>query len=286
MRVRFRYLRSNGREVEVESFERMRALVSSGTVGELTLLYDALTREWAPARAHAAYRLLREEAHPPPASTTLAPDFGPSLSFQAPPESVSDSDEAIRTLLKERDREDHRPAGILPFGSPDRSAPAEAPPSPGPSSSGAIPPRQVLAGPTSSSPPSRADRPSISARPAPPPPVRPAPPPVQPQPLHPSQPSLRPPEAEPPGSSDTESDRAPRATLASSVPASAHVIPLDRVQAWLIRGGEWIQRVVDHRALPPTMVAAGIVGLLALLFAVVRMSDAAISEPGSDPSAA
>src|SRR5688572_14395649 len=73
MRFRFRYLGPDGGELEVESLQSLRALVQSGTVGELTLLYDALTGEWAPARAHAVYRLLRDEADPIPAPATPAP---------------------------------------------------------------------------------------------------------------------------------------------------------------------------------------------------------------------
>ena len=61
MGFRFRYLGPEGGEVDVESLDGLRALMESGTVGELTLLYDVLTGEWAPARAHAAFRLLREE---------------------------------------------------------------------------------------------------------------------------------------------------------------------------------------------------------------------------------
>jgi hypothetical protein len=62
MQFRFRYLGSGRDEVEVASVEELRELVQSGAVGEMTLLFDALTREWAPARAHAIYRFLRDEA--------------------------------------------------------------------------------------------------------------------------------------------------------------------------------------------------------------------------------
>ena len=61
MTFRFRYLGPDGGEVEVDSPEGLRALMESGKVGELTLLYDVLTGEWAPARAHAVVRLLLEE---------------------------------------------------------------------------------------------------------------------------------------------------------------------------------------------------------------------------------
>src|SRR5687768_3087652 len=77
MEFRFRYRGPQGAEVEVASLEGLRTLVQSGAVGELTLMYDALTREWAPARAHAAYWFARDElssaqaapgAAPPPSS--------------------------------------------------------------------------------------------------------------------------------------------------------------------------------------------------------------------------
>src|SRR5688572_16746134 len=162
MRFRFRYLGPDGGEVEVESLQSLRALVQSGTVGELTLLYDALTREWAPARAHAVYRLLRDETDPPtPAPATPAPrslslgdkrrtrhrgpagaatedpltDLGLSLSFDAPHSLFPDTDEAVRAMMRERG-EDDRPTGIQSFtanswGSPGAGpAPAPAPPEP------------------------------------------------------------------------------------------------------------------------------------------------------------
>ena len=50
MTFRFRYLGPDGGEVEVDSLEGLRALMESGKVGELTLLYDVLTGEWARAR--------------------------------------------------------------------------------------------------------------------------------------------------------------------------------------------------------------------------------------------
>ncbi len=61
MRFRFLYLNEAGEEVEVGGLEELRACVAMGRVDENTLLYDSLTREWAPARAHSAYRLLAEE---------------------------------------------------------------------------------------------------------------------------------------------------------------------------------------------------------------------------------
>lgn len=77
MRFRFLYLNEAGEEVEVGGLEELRACVAMGRVDENTLLFDAVTREWAPARAHSAYRLLAEEIggmgaglHRPPASAS------------------------------------------------------------------------------------------------------------------------------------------------------------------------------------------------------------------------
>ncbi len=61
MRFRFLYLNEAGEEVEVGGLEELRACVAMGRVDENTLLFDAVTREWAPARAHSAYRLLADE---------------------------------------------------------------------------------------------------------------------------------------------------------------------------------------------------------------------------------
>lgn len=60
MKFRFRFVNRSGVEVEVESVEAMRECVSSGTIHEETLLYDGLTRDWAPARVHPIYRLIRD----------------------------------------------------------------------------------------------------------------------------------------------------------------------------------------------------------------------------------
>jgi hypothetical protein len=68
MRFRFLYLNEAGEEVEVGGLEELRACVAMGRVDENTLLFDAVTREWAPARAHSAYRLLAEEVSGPGAS--------------------------------------------------------------------------------------------------------------------------------------------------------------------------------------------------------------------------
>lgn len=56
MRFRYLYLDSDGVETKVESFDDLRRCVDDGHILEDTLLYDALSREWGPARVHTAYR--------------------------------------------------------------------------------------------------------------------------------------------------------------------------------------------------------------------------------------
>lgn len=56
MRFRFMYLDSDGVETKVETPDDLRRCVEDGLVGEETVLYDARTREWGPARVHTAYR--------------------------------------------------------------------------------------------------------------------------------------------------------------------------------------------------------------------------------------
>lgn len=73
MRFRFLYLNEAGEEVEVGGLEELRACVAMGRVDENTLLFDAVTREWAPARAHSAYRLLADELEGPSAGIRPAP---------------------------------------------------------------------------------------------------------------------------------------------------------------------------------------------------------------------
>jgi hypothetical protein len=118
MEFRFRYLGATRQEVEVASVEKLRELVQDGTVGEMTLLFDALTREWAPARAHAIYRFLRDEARPrgepskpEPAARPDSFGLGLSLSMTEPEtDSDSDADEAVRQILKARERDGDGPA--------------------------------------------------------------------------------------------------------------------------------------------------------------------------------
>jgi hypothetical protein len=92
MRFRFLYLNEAGEEVEVGGVEELRACVAMGRVDENTLLYDSVTREWAPARAHSAYRILADEIAAPGDGDgwpTLSPPRGRAEEKPAaPPESV------------------------------------------------------------------------------------------------------------------------------------------------------------------------------------------------------
>ena len=125
MTFRFRYLGPDGGEVEVDSLEGLRALMESGKVGELTLLYDVLTGEWA--RAHAVVRLLLEEEGSEGGGEL--PDLGLTVSFQAPA-LEPDPDRAIRSLLRER--EEDVPSALRPsqeIALPPRASTAVARPS-------------------------------------------------------------------------------------------------------------------------------------------------------------
>src|SRR3954465_7980014 len=112
MEFRFRYLGPEREEVEVASVEKLRELVQNGTVGEMTLLFDALTREWAPARAHAIYRFLRDEARPQ--TGPLPPPTPPSLTdrhrYRArAPESSARSDASARSAAASKSGPSARP---------------------------------------------------------------------------------------------------------------------------------------------------------------------------------
>lgn len=97
MRFRFLYLNEAGEEVEVGGLEELRACVAMGRVDENTLLFDAVTREWAPARAHSAYRLLADEIEGPSAGIRPAPGApGSGGSGTADGAARSSADEAER----------------------------------------------------------------------------------------------------------------------------------------------------------------------------------------------
>ena len=82
MRFRFLYLDKNGEETKVESVDELRRCVEDGLIEEDTLLYDARSREWGPARVHTAYRSVQGEvladdgSAPPPMGDTEGEDGG------------------------------------------------------------------------------------------------------------------------------------------------------------------------------------------------------------------
>jgi len=102
MKVRFLYVDSDGREIQVPSMDAFSALVESGEIGEETLLFDALSKDWAPARVHQLFRLAAEERQ------SDGGDDGADL-----PESVELSDplvdaelpDATQAFLEEVERE-------------------------------------------------------------------------------------------------------------------------------------------------------------------------------------
>ena len=134
MGFRFRYLGLEGSEVDVESLDGLRALVESGAVGEHTLLYDVTTGEWAPARAHEAFRRLREKKGPE--GEGELPDLGLTVSLQSPA-TESDAERAIRSFLKEREEGGTAPQGIESFAPLSAWASVSIPPL----QEGASPPR-------------------------------------------------------------------------------------------------------------------------------------------------
>lgn len=70
MRFRFMYLDRDGVETKVETPDDLRQCVEDGLVGEETVLYDARTREWGPARSHTAYREIVGATEEPEADET------------------------------------------------------------------------------------------------------------------------------------------------------------------------------------------------------------------------
>ena len=250
MRFRFRYLGPDGSEVEVESLDGLRVLVRSGAIGELTLLHDALTREWAPARAHAVYRLLREEVDPPsgPPSTPTPPsmtekprrrggggddqrpgdelpDLGFSVSFESPPVEP-DSERVIRNLLREREQEGKPTERVDWFAKPVAWSPEPA---------------------------------SVSQPPAPRVPV--TPPPLDP--IPPSE-VIAPRVVE-----------APRSFAVTPPPERPPIVRIGPLQGWLDDALREARRLATHRSAPQALIVAGSIGLFVLLIAAARHERAA-----------
>ncbi len=155
MRFRFLYLDKDGVETKVGSPDELRQCVLDGRIKEETLLYDALSREWGPARVHTAYRAVLdsgevEVADPEGTAAGLADD-----GFDEPEgREIALSDEVPDTVgrflekrARERREEDERRPTALDdlrlvdessvwqddrppdstLGSPEGSVPAESP---------------------------------------------------------------------------------------------------------------------------------------------------------------
>lgn len=101
MRFRFLYLNEAGEEVEVGGLDELRSCVAMGRVDENTLLYDAVTREWAPARAHSAFRTIVAEEGDDLMGPPGESDF--SLEPDREPPSEDDGDLPELTPLLEPD---------------------------------------------------------------------------------------------------------------------------------------------------------------------------------------
>ena len=60
MRDRFRIRGKSGRELSPATLGIFAGLVKAGEISPADLIYDALTGEWAPARAHPVCRMVEE----------------------------------------------------------------------------------------------------------------------------------------------------------------------------------------------------------------------------------
>ena len=252
MSFRFRYLRPGGQEAQVESLEGLTELLQRGEILPDTLLYDALTGEWAPLRAHAVGRLLLEvdgravergpaDGDDPSARSEQGrasgdPEDAPASGAVSPPPSgagfelpdmtltLADADvsgpsteEAVRELLKERQQEESAGGGAFSF----TAAPAGAD-------------GLVL---------------DAGLQPREPPPAEPPP-------------------AEPPPSAVREP--APRRAAKATRPAApAAASPREPVRVPVTAPA----RSSARRGLAATLMAAGSAGLLALLVYAVAWSD-------------
>ncbi len=95
MRARFRIRKQDGGEVTPGSLEAFTRLVRSGEIEELDLIYDALTGEWAPARAHPVYRTVVD-------GMNLAEGLGLTV---APPEPEPSPEDAARQFIADMEEE-------------------------------------------------------------------------------------------------------------------------------------------------------------------------------------
>ena len=138
MRFRYLYLDSDGVETKVESFDDLRRCVDDGHVREDTLLYDALSREWGPARVHTAYRSIIGA----PDADSSSPDAPGMELSDAVPDTVGRFLE--RRAQERREDDERRPRALdelhlvdkstewTPPGDGEDEPPVAEAPSPGP----------------------------------------------------------------------------------------------------------------------------------------------------------
>jgi hypothetical protein len=253
MRFRFLYLGKSGSQTEVASLDDLRLLIEKGTVEEVTPLFDVLTQSWAPARSHAVYRLLCDEARGESGAAATAPpvtlpDLGLTVTAAAP--SLSSTDQAVRDLMREREREgdpDRKPrdswSNSTSWGARQTASAGVAPPEVARVAPSDAASRSAPAPRTAPVPGPLAQRGEARKAPAPAA-VR-----AQPQP----------------------DDDAPVAVPAHPRPIGpsllAMTVPFDRLRDWVLNR---IARLAEHRFAPAFLVATGIAGLLVVLVTAVR----------------
>ena len=111
MRFRYLYLDSDGVETKVESFDDLRRCVDDGHIREDTLLYDALSREWGPARVHTAYRTIMGDPEADAASIDDPSADDPSMALSdAVPDTVG---RFLEKRAQERREDDERRPSAL-----------------------------------------------------------------------------------------------------------------------------------------------------------------------------
>lgn len=119
MKFRFVFRDEAGEEVKVPSLDVLTRHVEEDVIGPDTPLFDVLTGEWAPARAHPVFRLIREESGRP-----LEDDgTGAGAAEDAPLPDVMDvvltpqesDDDAVQVFLESRARE-RREEGLQASG--------------------------------------------------------------------------------------------------------------------------------------------------------------------------
>ncbi len=138
MQARIRVKTREGRELSPGSLTVFTRLVKSGEISETDLIYDALTGEWAPARAHPVFRMVADSivddegdqvlggAVPPEESEQPAagsPDLALSLAPPAPEPSAEEANAAfIAQMEAERAADPDRPAAQEELGLLEGSA--------------------------------------------------------------------------------------------------------------------------------------------------------------------